>query len=97
MDIQVIGSSELVINGSIKSVTDYQEVKRIMTDMLRDSGKEITIRMPDSISITSSVIGYFLKLVYQDNVKITLIVSDPRLLSLLDDLRLTEAFNAVKE
>jgi hypothetical protein len=97
MDIQVNGTSELVINGNIKSVNDYQEVKSVMTDLLRDSGKNITIRMPDAISITSSVIGYFLKLVYQDNVKIALIVNDARLLTLLDDLRLTEAFNARME
>ncbi len=96
MNIKVNSSSELVVYGNIKNVNDYQEIKRVITDMLREGSGQLTIYMPDSFSITSSIIGYFLKLVYQDGVKLSLMVSDERLLSLLNDLRLTEAFNAKK-
>ena len=96
MNVKVNSSSELVVYGNVKNVNDYQEIKRVVTDMLREGDGQLTIYMADSFSITSSVIGYFLKLVYQDGVKLTLMVSDERLLSLLNDLRLTEAFNAQK-
>ena len=96
MNIEVNGSSELVVYGNIKNVNDYQEIKRVVTDMLREGTGELTIKMPDSFSITSSIIGYFLKLVYQDGVKLAIMVSDERLYSLMSDLRLTEAFNVQK-
>ena len=96
MNVKVNSSSELVVYGNIKNVTDYQEIKRVISDMLREGSGKLTIKMPDSFSITSSIIGYFLKLVYQDGIKLAIMVSDERLYSLLNDLRLTEAFNVQK-
>ena len=93
MEIKVNSSTELVVQGNIKNVNDYQEIKRVVTDMLREGSGQLTILMPDSFSITSSIIGYFLKLVYQDGIKLSIMVADERLYSLMSDLRLTEAFN----
>lgn len=41
----------------------------------------------------SALIGYLLKLVQQDEVKLSLNIQDTRLAELLDDLNLTEVFN----
>lgn len=96
MDIKILGSNEIEVLGNISTVTDYQEIKHVVTDMLRNSDKSLVISIKDAFSITSSVIGFFLKLVYQDNVHLELKISDNRLLRLLEELRLAEAFNAVK-
>ena len=42
----------------------------------------------------SSVFGFFVKLVNRDKVKISMQIQDPRLLELLDELGLKEAFGA---
>ncbi|MDR0453244.1 MAG: hypothetical protein LBH05_00360 [Deferribacteraceae bacterium] len=96
MDVKINSSSEIVVYGNIKNVNDYQEIKRIVTEMLREGSGQLNIKMPDSFSITSSIIGYFLKLVYQDGIKLSIMVSDERLFCLMNDLRLTEAFNVQK-
>ncbi len=96
MEIKKIGNNELVLSGNIKSISDYQSIKQTMTDMVSAGVDRIIIRTPESFSITSSVIGFFMKVIFQDHVKITLYVSDPRLYSILEDLQLIETFNVVK-
>ncbi|MDR2401597.1 MAG: hypothetical protein LBD73_08110 [Deferribacteraceae bacterium] len=92
MEIKVINPNEITISGNIKTVSDYLEIKGTISSLLKDGGKELAVSLPDSVSITSSVIGYFLKLVYQDGVKLRVLVGDQRLAKLLEDLRLAEAF-----
>lgn len=96
MDIKVNNPSEIIVYGNTKSVSDYHELKKVITDLMSIEHNALTITMPDSFTITSSIIGYFLKLVYQDGVKLTLCVQDDRLITLLSDLRLTEAFNVIQ-
>jgi hypothetical protein len=96
MEIQVKSVSEIVVQGTVKSVSDYQEIKKVVSGLLRGDGKELSIYMPDSYSITSSVIGFFLKLVYQDRVDLKLFIADERLYGLLNDLNLSEPFKVEK-
>jgi hypothetical protein len=96
MEIHVKSVSEIVVNGTVKSVSDYQEIKSIVTSVLREGSKELSIYMPDAYSITSSVIGFFLKLVYQDRINLRLFVTDERLYGLLSDLNLSEPFKVEK-
>ncbi|MDR2105523.1 MAG: hypothetical protein LBP51_07200 [Deferribacteraceae bacterium] len=96
MEIKVVNPQEVAITGNIKTVSDYLEIKGAISSLLKEGGKELAVKIPDSVSITSSVIGYFLKLIYQDGVKVTVLVGDQRLFKLLEDLRLSEAFCAGK-
>jgi hypothetical protein len=96
MEISVASPKKIIISGNIKTVSDYLEIKGTVSSILNDGGRELTVELPDSVSITSSVIGYFLKLVYQDNIKLCVSMGDQRLFKLLEDLRLADAFCAEK-
>ena len=90
-----ISSNTLTIVGNIKSVNDYQEIKTA-TDALVKDHKTIIVIVEDSLSITSSVIGYFNKIVLKDSVDMSMKVGNTQLMELLNDLNLTSVFKARK-
>lgn len=90
-----ISSNSITIDGNIKSVNDYQEIKKSVSSLV-SANNEITIIIKDSLSITSSVIGYFNKLVLKDGIKITMRIGNAQLMELLEDLNLQSVFNASK-
>jgi hypothetical protein len=79
------------IDGNIKSISDFQNIKNAL-DALVAKHQSIVININDSISITSSVIGYFNKLILKDNIDLQLNVASKQLNELFDDLNLTGAF-----
>lgn len=94
MDIS-IASNIVTITGNIKTIGDFQEIKTNV-DALTSSYKSVVIDVVDSISIMSSVIGYFNKLILKDKIKITLRASNSKLLELLEDLNLGSLFNVTR-
>jgi len=90
-----VSSDNVKIEGNIKSVSDYQEIKSTI-DSVVDTHKSITITIVDSLSITSSVIGYLNKLVLRDGVSLTMKVGNAQLMELLKDLNLDSLFKARK-
>lgn len=95
MEISQSGSS-IIIDGNIKSISDFQKIKNILDDMATNNSS-INIKIPNSISIISSVIGYLTKLVYKDNITISITVGDNRLYDLLKELNLISLFNVQKD
>jgi hypothetical protein len=95
MEIVASGST-VTINGNIKSISDFQEIKSTL-DKVTAKDSDITLVIEDSISITSSVIGYLNKLILKDNIKIEMQIGNEDLISLLDDLNLSEVFNVKKK
>jgi len=90
--MEISSSSNIItITGNIKSVGDFQSIKTTV-DSLKSSNQTIFIEIKDSISITSSVIGYFNKLVLKDNIDVNMKVGDSQLMELLDDLNLKSVF-----
>ncbi len=85
MEIQRQGS-EIVITGNIKNTSDYQSIKDNVNALVQSGAKSIIVKTPESFSMTSSVIGFFIH-VY---------VKDDRLYSLLEDLNLIETFKVKK-
>jgi len=92
MKISVSGNV-VTISGNIKSISDYQDIKNLL-DALEN--KNVVINIKDSISITSSVIGYLNKLVLKDKVRIQMNIGNEQLMKLLEDLNLVSVFNAKK-
>lgn len=88
-----VSSNSLVIKGNIKSVSDFQNIKQSVDAMVAQH-RNININIVDSLSITSSVIGYFNKLVLKDNIDLHMNVKNEQLLNLLDDLNLASTFKA---
>lgn len=94
MDISV-SSNVITITGNIKSVSDYQELKAVL-DAMVDTHKSIVVNIKDSLSITSSVIGYLNKLVLKDGIDLSMNVGNGQLMELLVDLNLDSLFKAKK-
>ena len=94
MDLST-SSNIITIEGNIKSISDFQKIKS-NTDTLIKTHKSITIKITNSLSITSSVIGYFNKLVLKDGINISMSIGNEQLMSLLGDLNLVSTFNASK-
>jgi len=90
-----IESSSITITGNIKSISDFQEIKQSVDSVIANN-KSIVLNIVDSLSITSSIIGYLNKLVLKDNIDIHMNVGDEQLLHLLDDLNLVSTFKAKK-
>lgn len=93
MEISVSGNAVTIL-GNIKSVSDYQTIKTSLDALIRNSS--IIINIKDSISITSSVIGYFNKLVLKDKINVQMNIGNEQLMELLQDLNLASIFNAKK-
>ncbi len=88
-------ASTLHIEGNIKTISDFQEIKNSL-DSMSQREKSISIKVVDSISMTSSVIGYLVKLIHKDGVRLSVSVGDERLHALLSDLGLVSEFNVKK-
>ncbi len=90
MNISVSGRTVTIV-GNIKSIGDYQTLKDTLERVVANE-KSIMINIKDSISITSSVIGYLTKLVQKDNIDIEIRVGDENLYELLDEINLVQLF-----
>jgi len=90
-----VSSNRVTIQGNIKSVSDFQELKSLFDDLTQNH-KSITIDIKDSLSITSSVIGYFNKLILKDGINLSMNIGNDQLMELLEDLNLTTLFKAKK-
>jgi len=90
MEITTSGSKVKII-GNIKSISDYQRIRSTVDEMVQSS-KAITIVLENSISIISSVIGYFNKLVLKDEISLNITVDDDSLYELFNDLGLVQLF-----
>jgi len=94
VDISASGN-KITILGNIKSVSDYQELKTTIDGVVA-SHESIIVDIKDSISITSSIIGYFNKLILKDKIKVNMIIGNTSLMELLEDLNLISLFQAKK-
>jgi len=88
-------SNVVTITGSIKTVGDFQSIKSCI-DSLKVSHKSIKIIISDSISITSSVIGYLNRLVLKDKIDLSMKVANKNLIELFEDLHLSKVFKIEK-
>ena len=95
MDIVTSGNS-VTITGNIKTIGDYQTIKDTLEKVVATS-KNITIIIKDSISITSSVIGYLTKLVQKDNIDLQIRVGDTNLYELFDEINLVQLFKVSRD
>lgn len=87
MECKAVGN-HVKIEGNIKSTSHFQTIFNEIESLIKNNYKELEIHILDSISLTSSVIGYFSKLVHADNIDVKVYVSDSQLYDLLEDLGL---------
>jgi hypothetical protein len=104
---QAIGKARITIVHSIDTANENMNSSAeflSMADLLdenvtkqgqltSDRAKSILLRIQDSFSMTSTVIGYLMKLVGIDNYPVSLIAGDHRLYQLMEELSLVKLFS----
>ncbi|MBJ6723378.1 hypothetical protein [Geomesophilobacter sediminis] len=86
--------SEITILGNIKSIQDSASIKNAVGAAIMEGHKKVALRIKDSFSMPSAVIGYLMKVVHHDQVQLVVEVGDERLLTLLESLNLETIFGA---
>jgi len=94
MQLVRASSTELTITGNIKTTADYLAIRKLVTELVEAGASRLTVRIRESFSMPSSVIGFFVKLINRDKIQVTMLIQDPRLLELLEELNLTDLFGA---
>jgi len=79
-------ATELTITGNIKTTAHYLAIRKLVTELVDAGASALTLRINESLSMPSSVIGFFVKLVNRDKIRVSMLLEDPRLLELLDEL-----------
>ncbi len=90
-------NNQIIISGQVKTMEHYKQIKSQLHNLLQTKPIDITVEITNSVSLPSSVIGLFLKTVHQDNVKISLVVHNENLITLLNELNLTNQFEITLE
>ena len=84
--------NEVIITGNVKTIDDSMALRGEIQQLVEGGASSVTLRFQDSFALPSAVIGYLMKLVNRDKVRLTLLAGDQRLYALLDELKLLEAF-----
>ncbi len=100
MDIKVEKDStklELIITGSVNSIQDSMSIKSTLSSVIgTNKGVAITVKILDSYTLPSSIIGTFLKYREIDKLDLTVIVKQDELYNSLDRLNLVSILNVKK-
>ncbi len=81
------------IKGNIKGMEDVNEIKEAIESFGLEKGDSFSLEIKDSFAMPSALIGYLMKLIQKDEIKLSICAGDARLVELLDDLGFTKAFN----
>jgi hypothetical protein len=88
-----VEENSVKIKGNIKSIDDYLTVKNSLQELVDSGCRSIDICFLDSVSITSSIIGYMLKLINIDKIELTVAAGDKKLITLMEELELHNVFS----
>ncbi len=94
--VKVNGRNSVTVDGIIKNQEDYNEIKTKLQELVDGGSREIIIDITESSSISSSVIGYLMKIVNKDDVKLSIKVRDAKLYKIMSDLSLVDKFGVQK-
>ncbi|MBB5021464.1 hypothetical protein [Desulfurispira natronophila] len=93
MEIHTRDSNTLVISGNIKSIRHSQLIRESVENILKKGSRSLHLIIEDSFSMTSTVIGFLMKVANEEGIKISMTVTDERLWQLLSDFQLLDMFH----
>lgn len=89
----VKNGNQIVVNGNILSFDDYDKIKEAVQEIIKKSGNELDIVFADAMALNSALIGFFIKCVRVDSVRMTMRVGNRKLYDMLETLSLVPVFN----
>lgn len=91
------GSVEITVIGTIKTISDGQNIKDAVKKVFEyDNQAVVNLYIKDSFIITSSVIGFLIKLIKIDKMILHVHVKSAELYSMLEDMSLIDSMNVRK-
>lgn len=86
--------SDLTILGNIGAMESSMEIKDAAEDLLfRTKAEALNINIADSCTISSTLIGFLLKIALVDRIRVSVNVGNESLFRLMEDLELTNVLN----
>lgn len=93
MEVIATGPAEVKITGDIKSIADYLEIKKVMSELLDNGARVVSVKIPNSPFINSALLGYFLRLIHEEKITLSLQVGNDKLFNMLTVMNLITIFN----
>lgn len=91
------GAIDITVVGTIKTISDGQAIKDCVKRMFeQDNQAVVNLHIKDSFIITSSVIGFLIKLIKIDKRALYVHVKSSELYSMLEDMSLIDSMNVRK-
>ena len=91
------GAVDVIVSGTIKTIIDGQTIKDAVKRLFeQDTQKVVNLHIKDSFIITSSVIGFLIKLIKVDKMALYVHVKSTELYSMLEDMNLIDSMNIRK-
>ncbi|MGD0282607.1 MAG: hypothetical protein ABSB95_09620 [Dissulfurispiraceae bacterium] len=92
MNIISEGPSAVTVTGDIRTIADYLEIKKILKEMADNGAEAIALKIKDSPSINSALIGFLLRLTHEDKVRLSLQAENDKLYNMLRIMNLIDIF-----
>jgi len=92
MDVR-FADGNIIITGNIKTNEDYLAIKTKIQERILLGDGAIAIVIADSTTISSSIIGFFLKVANKDKIPVTLKIASEKLRYILGELGLADLLN----
>ena len=91
-------SFDISIIGNIKTIADGASIKEVVTKAIHDCNieKPINLYIKDSFIITSSIIGFLIKVTNVDKIPLQVIVENQELYEMLSEMNLLASINIKK-
>lgn len=97
MELIINSPDTITIKGHIISLDHYIDIKQaIQKNIQIHNLQSLILNIPDSNTITSSMIGFFIKLVNADRINLSMRVGQANLFTMLEELNLVALFNVQK-
>ncbi|WP_038055165.1 hypothetical protein [Thermodesulfobacterium hydrogeniphilum] len=88
--------NELIITGHVITISDYWLIKEVVTNLVEKGYREIILTFNDAEILNSSIIGFLLKLVLKENIKVKIKIKNPDLYKFLKILGVIDVFEIEK-
>ncbi|HIJ60806.1 MAG TPA: hypothetical protein HPP56_09400 [Nitrospirae bacterium] len=93
MEIIQSGENEITIKGFMTKVENYFNLKKVIKSLMEEGATNLTVKIPESVTMTSSIISLFLRAVNEDHIKLKVCVGKEELYRLLETLKLVKVFD----
>ncbi|MCS7214613.1 MAG: hypothetical protein RMI30_00470 [Thermodesulfovibrio sp.] len=96
-NIEVSVSNNLIrIYGQVQNIADYALIREKIVEMISNNFRDIKIVFEESNAVTSSIIGFLLKVTQKDKINIHVVAKNEDLYLLFEILGLIDIFKVTK-